>query len=278
MLNKQNIIKILLPVVFCLLVQLSYGQKTEIDLNAYCGLFSFRGNGSTSNSWVIVSNLARLDQMTSSPYGKKGSFFYSYELQGQRVTRKKNIYGIGISFEASTSKINIDSAYSEGFGSSLPGGGIFGPGPDGFGIYAPHPIGAAGETTLKNIFITANLYVGHRFIYRKISLDLLAGIDLGFCLKSYEKANAKSLNSNQSNSTWWFNNFYENRTKPSIDFRPRIQFKIRYHIFGILLGYSLGITNYQKQNNETSFFKDVSQKNGNANSSILRLGISLQLK
>ena len=66
-LNKQNKIKILLPVVFCLLVP--YGQKTEINLNAYCGLFSFRGNGSTSNSWVIVSNLARLDQMTSSPYG-----------------------------------------------------------------------------------------------------------------------------------------------------------------------------------------------------------------
>ena len=103
-------------------------------------------------------------------------------------------------------------------------------------------LSANGTTFLKNTFITLNPYIGHRFSFPKSSLDVLAGIDLGYCLKSSEliwspsgtKANPDGQN---------------DLTKPTIDFRPRIQIKTQIKKFGFLAGYSLGVTNYQSQNN-----------------------------
>ena len=71
--------------VFLLLAssQFSYGQKTEINLNAYSGLFSFRGDGSSSTSWINFNPYTSPDKFTLNPYGKKSKFSYSLELQVQ---------------------------------------------------------------------------------------------------------------------------------------------------------------------------------------------------
>ena len=225
-------------IIFFTSAQFTYGQKTEINFNAYSGLFSFRGDGGSLNSSINFNPYTTPEKYTSNPYGKKSEFSYAFELQGQRITKNKNIYGLGISFEALTSKVNIDTVTENGI------------------IYLQYP--ANGKTTLKNTFVTFNPFVGHRYSYGKINFDLLAGFDLAFCLKSKELGNA-SIN-NKAYAT-----VENDKAKPSIDFRPRIQIRTQINKFGFLAGYSLGLTNYQTQNNLK------------AHTSFLRLGLSYQL-
>ena len=124
----------------------SYGQKTEVDFNAYSGLFSFRGKGGTVNSWINFNPYVMPQKYTSNPYGKKSSLSYAVELKVQRVTKSKNIFGSGLCFEELTSKVNIDTVTENGF------------------IYYQHP--ANGKTTLKNTYITVNPFMGHRNILK----------------------------------------------------------------------------------------------------------------
>lgn len=231
--------KILIVIILFVSVQFTYGQKTELDFNVYTGLFSFRGNCSTSYSWITAYTPAIPSNYTINPYGKKSDFSYAFELQGQRISRRKNIYGLGVDFETLKSKVGIDTV----------NGGDF--------IYFQY--GANGKTVLKNTFITLNPFVGHRYSYHKISFDLLAGVDLAFCLKSKEAGKAATNNKD-------YITVENDKTKPSIDCRLRIQLKTQINNFSFLAGGSLGLTNYQIQNNLKAY------------SSFLRLGLSYRLK
>lgn len=231
-------------ITLLLTTQVSYGQKTEISFDAYTGLFSFRGVGATSNSYIIFYPFSSIPtKFTIDPYATKSAFSYSLEFQGQRITKRKNIYGLGISFEELTSKVNIDKI-----------------GVSGDPAYLQYS--ASGKTELKNMFITFNPFVGHRYSYRKVTFDILAGLDLAFCLKSIENGNATT-----TDKDYHLHLTVENSlAKPSIDFRPRIQIKAQINKFGFLAGYSLGMTNYQ-----TQYYPKVY-------SSFLRLGLSYRLK
>lgn len=231
--------KLIFTVFTLLLSAFSYGQKTEINFNIYSGLFSFRGDGSSSTSWINFNPYTSPSKYTSNPYGRKNEFSYAFELQGQRVTKAKNIYGVGISFEKLTSEVHIDTVTQNGF------------------IYFQYS--ADGKTFLKNTFVTLNPYVGHRYFYRKIMFDFLAGLDLAFCLNSKETGSATARNES-------YVSVENDRTKPSVDFRPRIQIKTQINKFGFLAGYSLGLTNYQTEENPKAY------------SSFLRIGLSYQLK
>ena len=228
-------------IILLVSAQFSYGQKTEINFNVYSGLFSFRGEGAASKSFIYYDDFdGPITKYTDDPYGKGNGFSYSLEFQGQRLTKRKNIYGLGISFEKLTSKVNIDRILISG---------------DPADFQYP----ASGETKLKNIFITLNPFVGHRYAYHKIAIDLLAGFDLAFCMKSKEDGSVTA------SSIGHFNVDNE-RPKPSIDLRPRIQIKTQINKFGFLAGYSLGLTNYSNQYNSKAY------------TSFLRLGLSYQLK
>lgn len=219
----------------------SNGQKTEISFNVYSGLFSFRGDGATSQSWIISYPFINPPTTyTVNPYGKSSAFSYEFELQGQRLSKRKNIYGLGLSFEMLASKVDI---YKIGV--------------SGDPAYLEYP--ANGETKLKNGFITVNPFAGHRISLRKTNFDLLAGFDLGFCLTSKEIGNA-NINDNGHVAA------ENDKAKPLIDFRPRIQIKMRVYKFGLLAGYSMGLTNYQPQNNSKTY------------AGFLRLGLSYQLR
>jgi len=230
---------LLIVIILFVSMQFSYAQKTELSFNAYSGLFSFRGSGATSNSWITAYTPGTPSDYTINPYGKKSDFSYSFEIQAQRITKTKNIYGLGVGFEILKSKVNIDT---------VNGGDL---------VYFQHD--ANGKTVLKNTFVTLNPFVGQRYSYRNISFDLLAGIDAAFCLKSKEAGQATTNNKDYI--------IVENdKAKPSVDFRPRIQLKTQIKKFGFLAGYSLGLINYQNQNHPKAY------------SSFLRFGLSFQLK
>jgi hypothetical protein len=72
-----------------------------------------------------------------------------------------------------------------------------------------------------------------------MTVDLLCRADLGFTLSSHEKGKAyvAETNTNYSTNNEW--------SRPTVDIRPGIEVKAGYKKTGILLGYSMGISNYR---------------------------------
>ena len=71
-----------------LISDFSYGQKAEIKVNAYSGLFFFRGDGSTATSLVGVAD--DIGYYNTNLYGKKSGFSYSIELQLQQLIKQNH--------------------------------------------------------------------------------------------------------------------------------------------------------------------------------------------
>src|SRR5450432_998653 len=110
-------------IVLCILGLCTYGQRTEINFNAYTTFFGFHSNGTTGTSHINSNELATPIDSTFNVYGKKGSFSYSVELQVQQITKRKMIYGLSIAFEQLNSKVNIDTVYKIVFGKQYPASG-----------------------------------------------------------------------------------------------------------------------------------------------------------
>ena len=223
-------------IFFCFLGLSTYAQKTEINFNTYTTFFGFHGNGTTTESYINSNQMTQVDS-TFNVYGKDGSFSYAIELQSQRITKRKMIYGIGIAFEKLNSKVNLDSVRQI--------------------VYGRQDV-LSGKTFLRNSYITLNPFLGRRFIYSKMTLDFLLGLDVAFCEKSEEDVRAVFYNNSHRVSNI--------KTRPDIDYRPRVQMEGRYKRFGVLVGYSLGLTNYKQQSNMKAY------------SSLFRLGIGYVLK
>lgn len=203
----------------------SFCQKTEFSLNVYSGLFSYKGNGSASKS-IINYGIYTPTPYTSNVYGNKSSFPISLEAQVIRITKSNFLYGSGLSYDLLKSKIKITKA-------------LFGP--EVVLINQSYLYDADGNTKLKNIYFNVNPFIGKRFSKNKMTLDLFGGFDFAICLKSVEEGNATITSTKDVVST------NVKKPYPSIDFRPRIQFKAAYKRTGIIIGYSLGLTNYQSQ-------------------------------
>ena len=204
----------------------TYGQKNELSVNAYSGLFSFHGNGSVKTSrFTDGFNLGIKDHKPPKTYnihGRRNAFSYTIEAGVMRNTKMNLLYGMGISYEVLTSKVNIDSF-----------------------VYYGEPVtsqyDAIGYAKLKNTFFTISPVFGKRFLKNKFAIDILAGFDLAFCLKSHEKGRALLVNIGPYYEVIETNN---DVPKPNIDFRPRVQIQGYYKRMGLLLGYSLGLSNY----------------------------------
>ena len=223
----------------------SLAQKTQININAYSGIFSYRGNGVTATSSIITGYPFGVPSVpypfTKNVYGTGKEFSYSIEIQAIKKGKNNFLYGTGLAFEMLASKIRINTVYY-------------------IGDYSEPVYPAAGSTRLTNSTINVNPFVGKRFSRPKYSMDVLTGIDIGIGLVSREKGSSKRLSDGHEFTT---NNKLAN---PGIDFRPRIQFKAQFNKTGLLLGYSLGITNINRGSNST------------VHSGFFRTGISYTLK
>lgn len=231
--------RLLLMPSFALLTAAScYSQSTEFNLNAYTGMFHFRGPASSSYTTVYTGNVNRVDL----PYGRSSGFSYGAELQGMRVTKQRIIYGAGLSYESLESHAGIDSVGLVGFA-----GVTYGP--------------TTGKADLRNQFITLNPFAGYRIWRGKIKLDVLIGVDAAFSLNRTLHSNAPEYRDRK-----------EEVDGPLLDFRPRLQLNARLHKWGILAGYSRGLTNSYQYTG----YEYVKQKK--AFTEFWRFGISYRVK
>jgi hypothetical protein len=230
--------------LFQILANVSFCQKNQFAFNIYSGFFSYTGNGSAGSS-TINYGIQTPTPYTSNVYGKKSSFPISFEAQFIKITKSDFLYGAGLSYDILKSKIKINKVQFS---------------PEVVLINQSYLYDADGNTKLKNVYFNINPFIGKRFSKNKMTLDLLGGFDFGMCLKSTEKGSATITSTNgkvSSNSS---------KSYPSIDFRPRIQFKAGYKKTGIIIGYSLGMTNYQSLTTSKAY------------TNFLRLGLSYLVK
>lgn len=226
----------------------SIAQKREFNVNASTGLFSFYGKGSTGTSQIKNTPYTSPQTFTSNPYGKKSGFSYSIELQGKQISKNRMIYGVGLAFENLQTKTSIDTITQDGV------------------IYNIYQ--ATGETKLTNSYLSLTPFIGKRFVFDNVELDLSAGVSISACLKSREFGSAISIDKTFQLEA------KNDRKKPAIDVRPEVGLKLQKNRFGLLTGYSIGLVNYY---DKSQLMCGGDGSNKKAFSSFWRFGLSYRL-
>ncbi len=224
----------------------SFAQKTEVFLSLNSGLFSFAGPSAVRTSQInanyqISDPLSKsVTGYTNSTAGSLSGFSYGISSRIQQVTRGNFIVGAGIGYEDLRSKVLIDEVSA-----------------------SPTSETATGKSILSNRFVNASPYLGYRIKMKQVSLDLTAGLDVGYLLKSNEKGEAVTV-SGQTITT--------NRERDwgiNFDLRPKVQAAIMYQRFGVYAGYTLGLRNY---------YNEFDGGNFNAHSRMVRFGATYKIK
>lgn len=231
-----------------------YAQKIEFSVQANSGFFRYAGKTATAESY-IQQGPPNTPNHTNSPYGSKSGFGYGGSLQGQFVSECGFIAGVQAGYEEMKSKVDINGIllYNISY-DYLPGANF---------VQAP-PVAAKGETYLKNKFINVSPYVGYRIGLKKMKLDLMPGIDLGFALSTYE--NGKATTSDGNNTTVQTGLKHD---KAPTDVRLKFGAALIYNRFGLTASYARGLTNYRGN--------IIGDANFEAHSELMRFGVSYRL-
>jgi hypothetical protein len=208
-----------------------FGQSTEYSVQLGSGFFSFRKNltssiysssqfGSHGSYWYL-----------NKPYGQNSAFSDVVDFQIQRITKYHFIYGLQVVYESlssRTKKKNI-TLYEYNPWSM-----------------AAYPVGsdvaADGQATLTYKYLTLHPFLGTRMkIINGINTDIALGIDLAFCVNSSEKMKVITDN--------WDYSVTSEINRPKLDSRLRIDLNNYYKHFGLTIGYSYGLKNYEAEMN-----------------------------
>ena len=210
--------KTFLTLLLALFLTNVFGQKTEFRIAFNSGLFSFSGQSAEKYSQINFSDQTK-SGYTNNPYGSKGGICYGLSGNVKRITKKNLNLGFDLGFETLRSKVNI-TAINGNSGTST------------------YEYSASGQTFLNYDFINLFPYIGQRLYIRKVSLDIVGGFDIAYCIKSTEKGNATATNGTKYTTS-------VDRKTINTDIRPRIQFSADYQKIGVYVGYSYGLTNYK---------------------------------
>ena len=211
--------KNLIPLCLALLLAYpSIAQKTETFLSLNSGLFSFRGVSATDISQINLysDNLG----YTNNPFGAQNGLSMGLSYQVQHVANGGFIAGIGLGYEILRSKLTVDAVNT-------------------FDGRSTVQLDATGRSNLSNHFINGFPYVGYRIVANPVTMDLTAGVDAGYILKSYESGQATGSNGLKYSS-------FLDRTGNRFDVRPRVQLSASYSRIGAYVGYAYGLVNYRK--------------------------------
>lgn len=214
-------------------------QKHQFSIHLNSGFFSFGGASASATSFLNVSDVSSIPSYTNNPYGTKSGFSYGAGIQYQRLSRKEFIYGIQLGYESLSSRIDLDHAAGEFMWNV-----------------------DDGKTILTNTFVNVFPSFGKRInAGEHVDIDFLLGCDFGFGLSSIEHYSATNDQGLDMSGDF-------DRDIPTLDFRPRLEMINYYRNFGVSIGYSLGLTNYQA---------GLDGADREAMSRYLRLGLSYRL-
>jgi hypothetical protein len=103
------------------------------------------------------------------------------------------------------------------------------------------PVAASGSTTLKVSFLYLTPFIGYRYPIKGVTMDVMAGLDLGHCLKMAESGRATDVSGKVYRADRSLNT-------PKGDVRSRIQIGACYGRFSVFTGYCIGLSSYLPAN------------------------------
>ncbi|ASU35548.1 outer membrane beta-barrel protein [Mucilaginibacter xinganensis] len=221
-----------------------FAQKIELSVQTSAALLHFAGTSTTSQT--IINTGAT--PYTNNPYGKEAGLGYSLGLQAQYIAKGGFIAGVQTGFDRLRSKVDITGVTPQYY-------------LDYNFNYAPFP--AKGETYLTTQDINLSPYLGYRFIIKRVKLDLMPGLDLGFNLSLYDRGSAKTT----GDQTTYKTNYRE--PNAPTDVRLKLSLAAMYNRFGVTASYAHGVTNY-----ESNIIGDNSYQ---AHSELFRFGVSYRI-
>lgn len=201
-------------------------QNIEVSLLGNTGLFRYTGNYTTSTSFINGGVAGSKAGYTNNPYGNQFVFSYSFGVQVQHVAKTGFITGLQGGYQILKSKVSLNGVYrSDVYYATLDY------------LIAPGPDAVTGKTILQSQYIFLNPYIGYRLKIKKIKIDLMPGIQLGFNTNSHEygKATDNAGNVFQTNN---------DPGKFPADFRVSFQAAVSYNKFSITAGFVQGLTNF----------------------------------
>ncbi|MEJ8756769.1 outer membrane beta-barrel protein [Pontibacter sp. H259] len=189
-------------------------QKTEVAIQLNSSASWFGGNAAEKSTYIDVSDTSP-HKMLGNPYGTDAAIGYGLNLQLQRVTNYNLLLGMQLGTEQLRSEVGINRI-------------------TGFRQTAE----ATGEATLKLNAITAQPYFGWRLTTKLVDLDLTAGVDASYIIKSKYKGEATDADGNNIS-------IYREQSKKELDFRPRVGVTAYKNKLGLSISYAHGLTNYR---------------------------------
>lgn len=227
-----------------------FAQKTELNIFTNSGLFHYGGNSAGSTSYINGGS-GSIQGFTNNPYGSKNGLSYGIGLKAQHVGKSGFIFGMEAGFEILRSKININYVnpyYSTSF-------------PFYYSLANPY-VQSTGETFLQNNYLNFSPFIGYRFNFKKVKIDILPAIDFAANISSYDKGKATGVNGVVYETNFKMNN-------SPLDIRLRYNAVASYGRFGVFISYSHGLNNLDK--------KIQYAGPANINSELLRFGISYRI-
>lgn len=225
-----------------LLTNLSYAQKNEFSVQIHSGVTFLLGGEHTS---VMLRNESSGNNFyTNDPYGFYGAVSYGFSGQFQRITKSNLIFGVQVGVERLRSKVFIDRVQITG--NRFPN---------------PDLVEAEGQTYLNMNYLNFYPHIGKSFGLGNIDLQITFGTDLGVSLGAREYGEATTSNGTKVSTEM-------ERSQPDLDLRLRGVVSAYYRKYGVYLGYSSGLTNYQA---------DFIDTDKNVYSRIFRFGLSYKL-
>jgi hypothetical protein len=225
-----------------------FAQKFEVSIQANSGLYHYDDKASASVSFINQGSTDK-ENYTNNPYGSKNGFSYGGDIQGQYVNKCGFITGLQAGYEVLRSKVDINSYVPSYFY-------LF------FTNYSTYQIPVKGQSFLQNQDININPYIGYRLQTKKIKIDMMPGIDLGFNISSYDKGKAVDSAGNVYRTNL-------KRLDVPTDVRLRFGITATYKRFGITAAYAHGLTNLAGNLSSDSNYE--------IHSELLRFGITYRI-
>ncbi len=164
---------------------------------------------------------------------------FSFGSNVKYTTKQNFVFQLGLQYESLNSKSNIDTFYFSGF------------------VLTKSAVN--GSSITNNKAISINTLFGKQFMYKKMQIQLLTGLQLAHSVGLH-------LNAALNNSTSSFTQIKNKLIKqPFFDVRTNITINIFYKKFGLNIGHQQGFVNLTKENKK-------------AYTSILQTGIVYKIK
>ena len=213
-----------LLLISLLTARLGYGQSTEYSFHLTSGFAAYRGSAAAEGGTALTVPdpfdvylySDREEPYTENPYGTTLGSSYGLAAQMQRVTAKGSVWGVQTGYEVLRSRARITHVFDQVDSGS----------------------NSTGYTSLFNHGINTHPFFGHRFAVKSTQVDLTAGPEVSFLLRSHEEGDAKTGSKTYSTRL--------DHGHPDLDVRARVNLTTYYKHIGLALGYSHGLTNYRK--------------------------------